>query len=176
MPQTPDPGAGVAQRDPMQAPPLGRRLAAWLYEGVLLFGVLTAASLVFSVPTNYRGSPDDPLRLAYGAWLFIVLAAYFSWSWSKGQTLALKSWHIRVADRHGARLRRGRAFLRFLFAWIWFLPPLAAMQSHRFSLFQLGVLASGWVVLWALSSRLHPQRQFWHDALAGTRLLDDRTP
>jgi hypothetical protein len=27
------------------------------------------------------------------------------------------------------------------------------------------------VALWALASRLHPQRQFWHDALAGTRLI-----
>jgi hypothetical protein len=29
----------------------------------------------------------------------------------------------------------------------------------------------GWVAVWALLSRLHPQRQFWHDALAGTRLV-----
>jgi hypothetical protein len=33
------------------------------------------------------------------------------------------------------------------------------------------LLVFAWVVLWALLSRLHPQRQFWHDALAGTRLV-----
>jgi hypothetical protein len=26
--------------------------------------------------------------------------------------------------------------------------------------------------VWAVLSRFHPQRQFWHDALAGTRLVD----
>jgi hypothetical protein len=29
----------------------------------------------------------------------------------------------------------------------------------------------GWIAVYALSSRLHPQRQFWHDAIAGTRLV-----
>jgi hypothetical protein len=28
------------------------------------------------------------------------------------------------------------------------------------------------VGVWALLSRFHPQRQFWHDAWAGTRLVD----
>ncbi|MNY83104.1 hypothetical protein D3C86_2256390 [compost metagenome] len=31
----------------------------------------------------------------------------------------------------------------------------------------------GWIVVWALLSRLHPQRQFLHDVLAGTRLVHD---
>ena len=31
----------------------------------------------------------------------------------------------------------------------------------------------GWIAVWALLSRLHPQRQFLHDALAGTRLVHD---
>jgi len=34
----------------------------------------------------------------------------------------------------------------------------------------------GWVAIWALLSRLHPQRQFWHDALAGTRLVHHELP
>jgi len=28
-----------------------------------------------------------------------------------------------------------------------------------------------WVALWALLSRFHPRRQFWHDAWAGTQLI-----
>ncbi|MCY1311916.1 hypothetical protein D9M69_669010 [compost metagenome] len=36
---------------------------------------------------------------------------------------------------------------------------------------QLSVLLVGWVVIWALLSRFHAQRQFLHDALAGTRLI-----
>ena len=38
------------------------------------------------------------------------------------------------------------------------------------------VLLTGWIVLWALASRLHPQGQFWHDALAGTRLVSAERP
>ena len=29
----------------------------------------------------------------------------------------------------------------------------------------------GWVAVWALLSRFHPLQQFWHDVLAGTRLV-----
>jgi uncharacterized BrkB/YihY/UPF0761 family membrane protein len=54
---------------------------------------------------------------------------------------------------------------------LWFLPPLAASWIFnievRYSLF----LAAGWIIFWALLSRLHPRRQFLHDALAGTRLV-----
>ncbi|GAC1539939.1 MAG: RDD family protein [Ramlibacter sp.] len=151
-------------------------MACWLYEGVLLFGVLVAASLLFSVPAGYRGAADDPRRHIFAAYLFVVLGLYFVWFWTRGQTLAMKTWRINVVDRHGAPLRPGRAALRFLFCWIWFIPPLAALQSQHFSMAQLVVLASGWVVVWALCSRLHPRRQFWHDVLAGTRLVTVSRP
>ena len=171
-------GAGVPDAPPptLTAPPLPRRMAAWLYEGLLLFGVLVAASAIFSIPLGYRGAPDDPLRLAYGAWLFCVLAAYFVWFWGKGQTLAMKSWRIRVVDRAGAPLRRSRAFLRYVFAWIWFVPIAAALKSRQFGIGQLVILGLGWIAIWALLSRLHPQRQFWHDAFAGTRLVPEQAP
>ncbi|MHA7204792.1 RDD family protein, partial [Burkholderia pseudomallei] len=29
-----------------------------------------------------------------------------------------------------------------------------------------------WFALWALAARLHPSRQFPHDRLAGTRIVD----
>jgi hypothetical protein len=29
----------------------------------------------------------------------------------------------------------------------------------------------GWIAVWTVLSRFHPQRQFLHDALAGTRLV-----
>jgi uncharacterized RDD family membrane protein YckC len=32
------------------------------------------------------------------------------------------------------------------------------------------------VLVWALLSRFHPQRQFLHDALAGTRLVHAQPP
>ena len=38
------------------------------------------------------------------------------------------------------------------------------------------VLLLGWVAVWALLSRFHPDRQFWHDAWAGTRLVSAPLP
>lgn len=37
---------------------------------------------------------------------------------------------------------------------------------------QGGAVEYGWIVLWALLSRFQRDQQFWHDAWAGTRLID----
>jgi len=161
--------AAVHSPDPLAAPPLARRMAAWLYEGVLMFGVVVPAGLVFSVATQMRHALA--FRQGLIAFLFLVLAAYFVWFWRKGQTLAMKTWHIRVVDRHGRPVTAARAFIRYLFCYIWLLPPLAAFGSRQVAMGPLLVLLVGWVSFWAVLSRLHPQRQFWHDALAGTRLV-----
>ena len=102
----------------------------------------------------------------------MVLALYFVYFWVKGQTLPMKTWHIRVVDRHGLPLRWPRALLRYLLAWLWFLPPLAAMAPFRLSGSEVTVLMFGWIAVWALLSRFQREQQFWHDAWAGTRLID----
>jgi hypothetical protein len=59
-------------------------------------------------------------------------------------------------------------------SWIWFLPPLAAIAPFKLSGGESALLIIGWVLVWALLSRFHRQRQFWHDAWAGTRLISSR--
>lgn len=157
------------------APPLLRRMACWLYEGILLFAVLLVATLLFSVTGQMR-SAIDGLRPVLMAFLFVVAGAYCTWFWARGQTLPMRTWRIRVVDRLGRPLTRGRAVLRFVYAWLWFIPPIAALQSRRFTLEEATVILFGWIAFWALLSRLHPLRQFWHDALAGTRLVDAPPP
>jgi uncharacterized RDD family membrane protein YckC len=100
-----------------------------------------------------------------------VVGIYFTWFGHKGQTLAMKTWHIRVVDAQGEALTQKRAFLRYVLSWIWFIPPLAILAPYALTGGETVVLFLGWVVVWALLSRFHPQRQFWHDALAGTRLI-----
>jgi len=153
----------------MMAPALGRRMACWLYEGVLLFGVVFIAAYLFSTLTQTR----NPLTNLLGLRLFLalVLAIYFAWFWSRGQTLAMKTWHIRVVDRHGAKISQGRALARYLLSWVWFVPPLAAAATWALPAGEVAVTTLGWVLVWGLASRLHPQRQFWHDAWAGTQLI-----
>ncbi|WP_354003701.1 RDD family protein [Ramlibacter aurantiacus] len=155
--------------DPLTAPGVWRRMACWLYEGVLLFGVLVAAGLVFSITTQMRHALSNrPLFIAF---LFVVLGVYFMWCWVHGETLAMRTWRIRIVDRYGRRLTYGRAFLRYVYSWIWLLPPLAAFGGHQLAMGPLMVFVVAWVAFWALLSRMHPQRQFLHDVLAGTRLV-----
>jgi uncharacterized RDD family membrane protein YckC len=157
--------------DPLAAPSLRRRMACWLYEGLLLFAAALIATLLFSVAIQMR-SGIDPRRWLLQLFLLAVFAVYFGYFWSKGQTLAMKTWRIGIVDRHGRPLTQGRALLRFVYCAIWAAPPLAALASRRFTLPELGVIFFGWVAVWALLSRFHPQRQFWHDAWADTRLID----
>ncbi|UHJ66586.1 RDD family protein [Melaminivora jejuensis] len=151
------------------APPLRRRMACWLYEGMLMFGVVFIAGYLFSTLTQTRHGLDN--RHALQAFLFVVFGIYFTWFWSRGHTLAMKTWHIRVVDRAGQRLSQPRALARYVLSWLWFLPPLAVATAFALPMGEALVILTGWVAVWALLSRFHPQRQFLHDALAGTRLI-----
>ena len=84
--------------------------------------------------------------------------------------MAQKTWHIRVVSPSGQAITQTRALLRYVLCWVWFLPPLAA-YSTGIPVLEVLVLLAGWVAVWAILSRFHPTQQFWHDALAGTRLV-----
>lgn len=147
-------------------------MACWLYEGMLLFGVVFIAGYLFGALTQTRHALDN--RHSLQAFLFIVFAIYFTWFWARGQTLAMKTWHLRLVDRAGRPVSQPRAFLRYLFSWLWFAPPLVATLPFGLNAVESGVIVFGWVAIWAVLSRFHPEGQFWHDALAGTRLIDSR--
>lgn len=160
---------------PLVAPSLRRRMACWIYEAVILFAVSLIAALVFSVATQMRHALLG--REALALFVVAVLAWYCSWFWSKGQTLPMQTWRIRVVDRHGRPLTLSRAFLRFLCATLWVVPPLAFLATRQITQWQpVAAVVAIWVSFWALLSYLHPQRQFWHDALAGTRLVHAPEP
>lgn len=162
---------------PAAAPTLRRRLLCMLYEGVLLFGVLMAASAVHVLarPLLRKVGLDHPY--ADQAWMFVVLGIYFTWFWQRtGQTLAMQTWRIRLVNAAGQPPRWPQAVLRYVLAWLW-LPPAAAV-GHAMGLTRwpfLGVLAIA-LLLWMSLAWLDPRRQFLHDRLAGTRLTDLRPP
>lgn len=161
----------------LAAPGLRRRAACFFYEGVLLFGVLMLADYLFATLTQQRHALQH--RGLGMAFLFVVLGLYFSWFWSRsGQTLAMKTWHIRLVSAAGGRVSQARAMARYLSSWVWFLPPLALVQIVGVS--ALGVAGTvatlaGYMLVYALLALAHPERQFWHDAWCGTRLIDART-
>ncbi len=173
----PEPTATVPPSAPVTpfaiAPRLGRRMACWLYEGMLMFGVVFIAGYLFGTLSQTRNALDN--RNALQAFLFVIFGIYFTWFWAKGQTLAMKTWHIRVVDTAGRPVTQGRALARYVLSWLWFLPPLLAVAPFSLPAGEITVIVLGWVAVWALSSRLHPQQQFWHDAWAGTRLVDSQS-
>lgn len=173
----PLPEAGSAPGRPdMPAPGLWRRMACFVYEGVLLFGVLMIAGYLFSSLTQQRHALQG--RHGLQAFLFLVLGIYFVWFWSHGgQTVAMKAWHIRLVDRHGAAVTQARALARYVLSWLWFLPALAALYlaGLRGGAATAGVLLAG-VVGYALLALTNRERQFWHDMVCGTRLVTWRPP
>lgn len=154
----------------MATPGLRRRMACWLYEGLLMFGVVFISGYLFGTLSQTRNALDN--RHALQAFLFVIFGIYFVWFWAKGQTLAMKTWNIRLVDRHNAPVSQKRALLRYCLSWMWFFPPLLAISPFTLSGGEVAVLLLGWVFVWALLSRLQPDRQFWHDAWAGTRLVN----
>jgi uncharacterized RDD family membrane protein YckC len=150
-------------------PGLRRRMACLLYEGILMFGVVFISGYLFGTLSQTRNALDN--RNALQAFLFVVFGIYFVWFWSKGQTLAMKTWNIRLVDRNGQAVTQLRALLRYVLSWLWFLPPLLAVVPFHLPGAEITVIVIGWVAVWALLSRFHPEGQFWHDAWAGTRLI-----
>jgi len=158
--------------DPGAPPPgLTRRLAAFIYEGVLLFGVVFFAGFLYSVLTRQEHALEG--RLGMSIVLFSVLGLYFVGFWTRsGQTLAMKTWHLRVVDASGQPLGWGRAVARYLLSWLWFLPAL-------FSAWALGLHTGGAIIgsviagvaAYLLVARIHPQRQFLHDSICGSRVI-----
>ena len=155
--------------DRLPTPSLGRRMACWLYEGMLLFGVVFVAGYLFSSLTQTRHALQN--RHALQAFIFVVCGIYFTWFWSKGQTLAMKTWHLRITDRNGQPLTQTRALIRYLLSWLWFLPALAisaALNVTGSAALSVWVL---WAGVWMLAARFDPDRQFLHDRIAGTRIV-----
>ena len=157
-----------------KTPGIWRRMACWLYEGMLLFAVLFIGDyLLDSLSQSRHGLDKRDLRQLF---LFVLLGVYFVWFWSKGQTLAMKTWHLRLVDAQGRRPSATRATARYCLAWILLAGPallaLALFRTH--TPLDLAWLAIP-VIGAALAARLDPHRQWPHDRLLHTRVIRDFT-
>ncbi len=134
--------------EPAPAAGLSRRAAALLYEALLVL------ALVFFAAFAYRGAAAAFItgwpRHVFQLYLFLVLGLYFVLCWTRGgQTLAMKTWRLKLVTARGEAVSMPRALARYVFAW-------------------LSLLAAGLGFLWALFDREH---QFLHDRLAGTKIV-----
>lgn len=152
-----------------KTPSIPRRLACMLYEALVLVGIVVVAGFVFTVLAHITNTSEN--RHALQAVIFFVLGIYFIWSWSRGQTLPMKTWSIRIQLPNGNTIPGQRALLRYLLSWVWVLPPIIAADYMQLQLITALWLTVCWVGLWALLARLRTDRQFLHDAWAGTQLV-----
>jgi uncharacterized RDD family membrane protein YckC len=156
------------------APSMRRRLACMLYESMLLFGVVMTAGYLYSSLTQQRHALQGSTGMQ--VFLFAVLGVYFAGFWSRsGQTLAMKTWHIKLQVRGDGVPSPARAFGRYLASWLWFLPALASAHlSGVRSTLAFAVIVAVGMLAYALLARLRADRQFLHDVLCGTQLVDTR--
>ncbi|MFS2217447.1 RDD family protein [Massilia cellulosiltytica] len=152
-------------------PTIKRRLTAMVYETFLLLAVEMLAVALFLIVTRNNHAPV--FQYAMKVWLFVVTGAYFTWGWTNsGHTLAMKTWRMQVVTTGGARLPLRMAIVRYLLAWGWFLPALLACTALGLKdKAQIGAAVAVGVLAWGLTAFLDRDRQFLHDRLAGTRLV-----
>ena len=162
----------------MRVPGLNRRMASFVYEGLLLFGIGLVPGAIGALFVALTGH-QHPLQsdTALRAITLLIYAVYFTWFWSaRGQTLPMKTWHIRVVTAQGRPLSQPHALMRFVASCAWFAPAAVLSAVNGWTRWQgLGAAAVG-VVAYALLALLHPQRQFLHDVLCGTLLVTDDAP
>jgi uncharacterized RDD family membrane protein YckC len=146
-------------------------MACLFYEAFLVTAVAMATAFVFSVATQMRHALYG--RHALAVVIALVVGVYLTWCWTRGRTLPMQTWRIRIVDTRGDPLTFARAWLRYALSLVWVVPPLAVFAWRGVADWKPVTSALlAWVALWGVLSVLHPQRQFWHDALAGTRLVD----
>jgi uncharacterized RDD family membrane protein YckC len=131
---------------------LGRRFASLIYESLLLTALVLIATFPFVGLTGGKVSALSTHLLQL--YLTVVVGTYFIWFWRNGgQTLPMKTWGIRVLRIDGRQLELRDGIVRYAVAW-------------------LGLGLAGLGFWWAFWDR---DRQFLHDRVAGTRLVDART-
>ena len=140
-------------------PGLGRYLACLAYESLLVLAWLFILGVLFLAlktawthvaPGGTLQVPSGAERLLLQLWYFGGLTAYFVFFWVRsGQTLAMKTWKIRLVSLDGGPVRPLQALARVL---------VAAMA--------IPLLGLAW--LWAFGS---PSRLWLHDQLSKTWLI-----
>lgn len=145
---------------PGALPPPGllRRLAAMLYDSLLVFAVAWTVT-AFAVFLRRESVGEAAIRAsghaaASGPLLQAAIAAalvlFFGWFWTRsGQTLGMQAWRLRVQRPDGGAISWRQALVR--------------MAGALLSALCLG--AGYW---WALLDR---EKCTWHDRLSGTRVV-----
>lgn len=125
-----------------------RRLAAVLYDSVIVLALLMLAALL-AVLLGW-GQKTAIKDVGFTLYLVSVWYVYLAWCWRKGgMTMGMRAWKIRIEDESGRNPSWGKTLIRFLA-----------------SLVSAALLGAGF--LWSLADS---RNRTWHDILSGTRLV-----
>ncbi|MFZ1643754.1 MAG: RDD family protein [Candidatus Contendobacter sp.] len=115
---------------------LPRRLAAIVYDGLLLVGVLVGATalalgLVVALFGGETVTLHNPLagNPFFRTYLLLVCFFFYGGFWTHGgQTLGMRAWRLRVQRRDGWGIGWWQALLRFLIGSLWLAPVVYPHQ------------------------------------------------
>jgi uncharacterized RDD family membrane protein YckC len=126
-----------------------RRLAAMLYDLVLLFGMLLLAVAVVVIPYVELIGPEFPhSHWLYRLYLLAIAGSFYVYFWVHGgQTLGMRAWRFCLVREDGRALTAADALKRLGWA-------------------ALTIAPAGIGLFWMLADR---ERLTWYDRLSHTR-------
>lgn len=128
---------------------LFRRLAAILYDSLLLLAILMIASAPIVL---VAGGPitSGVTLFAYRLYLLGIVLAFFGWFWTHGgQTLGMRAWRLKLVATHGSPVGWGQSIWRL------------AAASVSIACFGLGFV-------WSAFDAEHLS---WHDRLSRSKVV-----
>lgn len=159
---------------------LQRRLAALVYDGLLLFAVTMLAGFIIvpftgTVEVGEQGAAQNifnPFMLAY---YLTVYYLFFAWFWTHGgQTLGMRAWHTRLVTEKGQPISWKLALLRYLVSLpMWFFWVIVIGKGTDGFVMPFIDPVPGWVLYalatcWTLIDHL-PNN--WRDRLTGSYII-----
>jgi len=159
---------------------LQRRLAALVYDGLLLFAITMLAGFLIvpftgTIEVSEQGKAQhifNPLMLIY---YLTVYYLFFAWFWTHGgQTLGMRAWHIHLLTTQAEQLNWHQALFRYLVSLpMWFFWIIAIGNSTKGFVIPGLSQIPGWIIFsiatgWLIVDHL-PNN--WRDRLTGTYII-----
>jgi uncharacterized RDD family membrane protein YckC len=159
----------------VEVPTIKRRLLCMMYESICVIAVLFLGSLPIAM--IYGFATEGTRHAANQLYLLVLLGTYFTWFWVRGgQTLAMRTWRIRIVAKDGRLLTLPQSVKRYVVVALFILPALITLVvfSKYRSKVPWALFACVPMIATFLWARFDRERQFLHDRLAGSKQIMTR--
>jgi uncharacterized RDD family membrane protein YckC len=157
----------------LPTPSIKRRLACLPYEGLILLALLLISTFPFA---GMKGAAlSGNMHAVLQIYLAFIAGGYFLVFWLRsGQTLAMKTWRVKVCSADNHALSRKQAIVKLVISALFYVPACVGLVLFFFPA-RIHPAVTAWLflplvatILWA---RFDADRQFLHDRLSGTRIV-----